>query len=123
VPVGLPRRDRERPGQDRARQRDDDQVAHREVPGAADDPARLGAEVDPAEPDRLRELGELLDLRHAPDRQRPGDLRPVDLLELQAHAYERLSDGLRGGGDVGDVVTQPGQGDSHYVLLRSRTRG
>ena len=100
--VGLAGRDGEAAGQDRARQRDDDQVALGEVARAADDAAGpdavralvlelavfvvlvfvvaggfggllgLFADVDAAEPDRLLELGQLFDVGHPADDQRAG---------------------------------------------------
>ena len=98
--VGLAGCDREVPGQNRARQRDDHQIADREVGCPTDDVAGFGfTDVDLDGTDRLLELGELLDLRDAPDGQRPGD-RPDgdDFFDLVADPDQRLLQLV--GGDI-----------------------
>ena len=114
VPVGLARGDLEAARQHGARQRDHHEVADGEVGGPADHAARgLLADVDLAPPDRLLEAGELLDLEHAADLHRAGDLRRrVDLLDLEADAHEGLAGRLRRR-QVGDVLGQPGLQHTH----------
>ena len=83
APVSLARGDLEATRQDRSRQRHDNKVVHREVPRPADDAADSStdfADIDLAEPNRLLEVGELLDLQHTSDHERTVQARP-DLLD------------------------------------------
>ena len=100
-------------GQHRAGQRDHDQVADGEVARAADDAVDLlGPDLHPAEPDRLLEPGQLLDLLHPADHQRAGQLRPVvHVLDLQPDPDERVGDlRRRPAARPADVLGQPGLG-------------
>ena len=131
VAVGLARGDLEPAGQDSAGQHDDDQVARREVVGAADDALRLtGAvgvgDVDGAPVDGLAVLLRLgLHREHAADHERAGDVATgaLDGLELETGQRQpgRQLVGGHGVGD-GDVVLDPGQGRLHRHNLRSRCR-
>ena len=133
--VGGTRRDLEPAGQDRTGQRHHDQVAGDEVARPADDPALggrdpvddlavAGADLDPAEPDGLLELGELLDGQHPPDDQRARDLRTedVDGLDLEPGGDQAGGDVAPGlvGGDV-DVLADPAHGSAHDLRPPSRT--
>lgn len=86
VTVGLAGADLEAAGEHRTGQCGNDQVPFGEVRGTADDPASLVAEIDLAEPDRLLELRQFLDLRHTTDQQRASDRATefLDGLDLQA---------------------------------------
>ena len=89
--VGLAGGDREIPRQHRPRQCHRHQVADSEIRCPADDVAVLTlAGVDLAGPDRLLELGELLDRGHPGDLQRSGH-RPQgdDVLDLVADPDQR----------------------------------
>ena len=114
VPVGTARGDREAARQHGARERDDHEVADGEVGGPADHaPWSALPDVDLAPPDRLLEPGQLLDLQHAADFDRSGDLgRRMDLLDLEPDAHERLGRRFHRR-QVGDVLGQPGLQHTH----------
>ena len=119
--VRRPRGDLEAAGQDRARQRDDHEVAGDEVAGAADDAADAaagGADVDLAPADRLLELRELLDLEHAAHDQRAVDAGTdrLDRLDLEPGADEAGGDVAAGlaRGDL-DELAQPRQRRAHQA--------
>ena len=124
VAVGLARGDLEAAGQHGAGQRDDDEVADREVRRAADDAARLAlADVDRA----VQRIGLAVGARLAPrwSSTRPTTSGPamsaprlVDRLDLEAGSDEPL--GELAAGDVGrqvDVLAQPGQRDAHQISV------
>ena len=128
VAVGLAGGDLEAAREDRAGQRDDDEVALGEVARAADDAAHSGgvrvsvgrAHLDVAPADRLLELGELLDRAHQPDDERAGDVgaEVLDLLELEADGHQPFADGLGGlPRRQVDVVPHPGQRDAHQTSM------
>ncbi len=129
VPVGLASSDGERTGQDRAGQRDRDEVADAEVVRAADDAARallvvvLGAHVDPAPVDGLAVLLRLGGhLEHAAHDEGAGDGGRMDRLLLQTHLHEVGRELLGGqvGGQV-DVVGEPVLHDERHFRSPSRT--
>ncbi len=114
VPVRLPRRDAEAAGQLGAGQRERHAVAGGEVRGAAHDLALLGPGVDVAEPDRLLEAGQLLDVEDLPDDDAHDVVAvAVDLLDLEAGADEGGVDLVGGGGETGQERAQPGDGHAH----------
>src|SRR5699024_11129983 len=128
VTVGLAGGDRKVPGKDRPGQGDDDAVPDAEVVGAAHDAAvtRLVVvvpDVDVAPVDRLAVLlflgrhGE-----HFADDEGAGDVGGgVDRFLLQAHPYEVIGEGLRGGvGGHVDVVAEPGKGYVRHLALTSQ---
>ena len=131
VAVGLARGDLEAAGQHSAGQHDDDQVAGREVVGAADDALRLpGAvrvtDVDGAPVDGLAVLLRLgLDGQHAADHERTADLGagPLQRLELEAEGGQAAGEVLarQVGGQVG-VVADPGDGCLHLTTPSRRPR-
>ncbi|RAO53124.1 hypothetical protein PSN01_03942 [Micromonospora saelicesensis] len=121
VPVRLAGADGEAAGQHAAGQDHHDPVTRGEVTGTADDLLRLagavgGTHVDPAEPDRLLEAGELLDLADLTDDQLAGDgLGQVHHgLDLDAEVDQGLLQVTGGqvGGEV-DVLPQPTDRNSH----------
>ena len=122
VAVGLARGDLEPAGQHAAGQHDHDEVAGREVVGAADDALRLagavgGADVDGAPVDGLAVLLRLrLHREDAADHQRAGDVVAglLDRLELEPELGQPGGELL--GGDVGrevHVVADPGDRGLH----------
>ena len=128
VSVGLAGGDREAARQHHARQGHDHQLALGEVGCPADDPAGLWlTDVDLAEADRFLELGEYGDLLHPADHQRSVDVGEViDLLDLEADAYETGVEFLRGHRPVrcGPLqhLGQPGLRYSHGESLSRRRK-
>jgi hypothetical protein len=122
VAVGLARGDLEPAGQHRAGQHEHDPVADGEVGGTADDAAQrlgVGGQVcpgggDPAVPDRLLELGQLLDRLHLRDDQAVDVADGLMRLDLKAGRGQPPRDVGRVGrlGD-GRVLAQPGKRYSH----------
>ena len=111
--------------EDGAGQRDRDRRPGPEVPGAADDLARLAlADVHAAE---LEAVGVrmLARLDHAPDLEEPvvavlvGDPAPRDALDLAGRDREPVGDLLRRGRDL-DVLAEPGERDLHQNCRRRR---
>ncbi len=115
-----------RPGQERARKRDGDRRAGAEVPGAADDLARLAlADVDAAElqPVRVRVLAGLDD---AADEEAAevavgvGDAAVDDPVDLAAREDELRRQPLDRPVER-DVLAQPGDGDLQNCLTMRRS--
>ena len=133
VAVGLARGDREVPGQHGAGQDADDEVAGREVVGAADDALGLAGavgvtDVDGAPVDGLAVLLRLgLHREHTADDQRAGDVvtGALDRLDPQPEVGQRVGELLQVEvvGEV-DVVADPRHGGTHGVRapFRRRTR-
>ena len=114
------------PGKPRAGQRDRHRRARAEVPGAADDLARLALpHVDPAE---LEPVGVrvLLGLEHAPDPEEPevavlvGHAAALDPLDLGGRDREPLRQ-LRQRHLERDVLPQPGDRDPQNCLSTRRS--
>ncbi len=112
-------------GQHRARQCDADRRAGAEVPGAADDLARVTVphvDVAQLQPVGVRVLGRL---EHAADPEQPeiavdvGDPDGLDRIDLARRDDEALGDLLDRDVDR-DVFAQPRDGDSHQNCLRTR---
>ena len=101
--VGLPGGDLEAAGQDSARKGDDDEIAHLEVMGAADDSPGAGvvvvfSNVNPAVADRLP-VAVSLDLvrHHTTDHERTGHIgaRVRDRLDLKTRSDQGLPKAAR----------------------------
>ena len=112
-------------GEPRARKRDRDGGAGTEVPGAADDLARLplsDVHLAELEPVRIRVLARLEDLADEEETvvavlvDRPARLDRVHLGRADAQPLGQLAGGHR----QRDIVTKPGQRDVHQNCLRTR---